>query len=447
MTIGRTVRGLLDRFGRHMQEVVRGSSVAFVLRAAGAALALGFNVFLTRLVGPRGAGIYFLSLTVVTIGTVVGRLGMDNALLRMIAAAKARDDAGRIRGIYLTGMRTAFTVAIGAALLTAILAPLLARFAFKEPHLTHPLWVMAIAIPAMTVGLLHGEVLKGLGHIGESQFIQWGSLHFFNIVMLYPLVRWLGITGATASYALAAWLTVLLGRVLWLRAAPDRHVEPAPTSRREILASSTPLFWIASLNMVMNWIGLLLLGALGSSAEVGVFGVAARMSVTIGFVLVAVNAVAAPKFAALHVEGKRREMSLLASQSSRLMVMLAAPLLLVFVVAAGPVMSLFGPAFRTGASALAIMATGQFLVVCGGSAIPVLMMTGYEKAVRNLLGAGVLVAVVLCVALVPPLGLIGAAIATSSGLVAMNGGAVAVAWKECRCLTLPLRPSLVDLDA
>ncbi len=420
-----------------MHDVLQGSSVALILRVGGAVLALAFNLVLTRLLGAEGAGIYFLALTIVTIGTLVGRMGMDNALLRLVASAVARSDWGGARGVYRTSMVTAMAFSGAATLLVIALAPLTAGTVFSEPGLARPLQVMGLAIVPMTLALLHGEALKGVGKIGVSQFVQWGALHAFNIALIYPLVRQWGVTGATASYAGAALLTFVVGRRNWSRGVRSHPAAVLSYARRDLLRDSTPLFWIASINMMASWIGLIVLGILGTSADIGVFGVATRLSVVISFVLVAVNAAAAPKFASLHEKKDLDSMRVVAVGSTRLMVGLATPVLALFVLMSRQVMGLFGPGFDVGGTALVILSVGQFLVVCAGSAVHLLMMTGQERTVRNLLALSMAVGVIVNVLMVPRIGIDGAAVATALSLVAINGGAAVAVWRRYRILTLP----------
>ncbi len=68
---------LFYRLDEHMQEVIRGTGVAFFFKLIAAGLSFGFNVLLARLFGAEGAGIYFLALTVVTIGITVGKFGLE----------------------------------------------------------------------------------------------------------------------------------------------------------------------------------------------------------------------------------------------------------------------------------------------------------------------------------------------------------------------------------
>ena len=75
-----------------MAEIVRGASIAFILKIIGAALAFAFNIVLARLLGAEGTGIYFLAFTVCIIASVFGRMGLDNVILRFIASNAATED-------------------------------------------------------------------------------------------------------------------------------------------------------------------------------------------------------------------------------------------------------------------------------------------------------------------------------------------------------------------
>ena len=70
---------------KHWREVLEKSFVAFVMKALGAGLGFAFNVLLARMLGADGAGIFFLALTVTTIASVFGRIGLDNTLVRFTA--------------------------------------------------------------------------------------------------------------------------------------------------------------------------------------------------------------------------------------------------------------------------------------------------------------------------------------------------------------------------
>src|SRR6056297_1209385 len=111
------------RFDQHILEVLNGAVLAFVLRSAGAGLAFLLNVVIGRLLGAEGTGLYFLALSVVSIGVVITKVGLDNTLLRFIASGASRGDWNSVLGVFRMGMRLAVGTSLAAAVAVFALAP------------------------------------------------------------------------------------------------------------------------------------------------------------------------------------------------------------------------------------------------------------------------------------------------------------------------------------
>lgn len=122
-----------------------------------------------------------------------------------------------------------------------------------------------------------------------------------------------------------------------------------------------------------------------------------------------------------------------------MMVVLALPVLLTFVLVPGFVMGLFGPEFEVGASVLVILALGQFVNVSTGSVGFVLIMTGRERMARNNAAVAAGVNIVLQVLLIPRFGAVGAAIATAVSVALLNLTAAYLVHRSLGIWTLPVR--------
>jgi len=138
------------------------------------------------------------------------------------------------------------------------------------------------------------------------------------------------------------------------------------------------------------------------------------------FILIAVNSISAPKFAALHAQNDGQALGRLASNSARLTALLASPVLLVFLVFPGRVLWVFGPEFVAGATVLSILAAGQFVNAATESVGYLLIMTGHERLERTLAAGFFFVNIALNLALIPPLGMVGAATSTALSLGSRN---------------------------
>lgn len=428
----------LNQMDRHAKDVVRGGSVAFVLRMLGVGLGYGVNVLLARLLGAEGAGVYYLALTVTTIATAFGRVGLDNTLLRFTAANAARGDWNKVLGAYRRGIGLA---ALASTLVSAITfsgAPWIAQGIFSEPALVEPLRLMALGILPWSLLTLYAELLRGLEKIASASFVQGLSIPLINIPLLLFLGRPLGILGAAIAYGVATSLVLLLSIGLWRRATRQMSGVQGSFDARLLLTTSLPLFWLTLMNLTMSWTDTLMLGIWEDSASVGIYGVAMRTAKLTSFILVAANSLAAPRFAALYGQGDYQSLGSLARSVAKLMTLLAAPVLLVFILAPSWVLRLFGPGFASGAPILMILSLGQFVNVVTGSVTYLLIMCGYEKLTRNNVTLYAILNVILNAVLIPKFGIVGAAVATATSLALMNLTAVALVYRKLAIVTLPI---------
>ncbi len=427
------VRGLDE----HMTEVVDGASVAFVLKVLGAGMSFGFNVLLARTLGAEGAGLYFLALTVMTIGMTIGVFGMDNTLLRFVAANAAKDEWGVVKSVYRKGIALAACVSCLVAVMIFLTAPWLSQTLFSKPELSAPLRWMSLAVVPMTMVLLHGESIKALKRIRDSQLINGVAVPGLSVLGLLLVGREFGVTGAVWAYCGAALVAAFAGVLVWRIHTPQLKKMTVQVPLRGILDSSIPLFWTAMMNLVMNWSPTLFLGIWGTKAEVGVFGAAWRTAMLTSFVLASVNSIVAPKFAALYSQGDMAGLSGTARKSTKMMILLASPVLLTFLAVPGFVMRMFGGQFQNGSLLLVVLAVGQFINVASGSVGYLLMMCGRERLMRNnTLMVGV-VSLILNGLLIPIWGALGAAVAGAASLAIFNLGAFYLVWRSLGIWTFP----------
>jgi O-antigen/teichoic acid export membrane protein len=177
----------LARIDSHMREVVRGATAALVLMMLSHGLGLGFNVLLARLLGAEGTGIYYLALTVTSIAAVVGRVGLDNALLRFTAANAAQGNWAKVAGVYRNGLRI---VAIASTTVTVLMvgsATWIAQAIFSEPDLAGPLRLMALAILPAGLLAVHAESLRGLKRIQDAMVARSVGVPVVSVLCLAVL--------------------------------------------------------------------------------------------------------------------------------------------------------------------------------------------------------------------------------------------------------------------
>lgn len=421
---------LTDRPDLHTREILRGAGAGFFLRITGAVFAFLFTVVLARSLGAEAAGIYYLAFTVTFVAGVIGRVGLELASLRFVAAHAAMGEWEAVNGVYGQAVRISLLASGVCAVATALGAPFIARGLFAEPSLTEPLrWMSLVVVPTSLIAI-HGEMLKGVRRPKEAMFVQASGVSVLSFPLLLAVGSGWGIFGPVFAFSLASGVITIFGVFFWRRATPMARGIRGRFNRRLLLSTSSPLLLVAIMDLVMRYSDVVVLGVFADTSDVGVYSAATRTAMLTSFILIAVNSVVAPKMAALHHQGEHVTLETVARNAARMTLILATPMLLVFLLFPGRVLGFFGDSFEAGAPALAILATGQFVNVATGSVRELLVMSGHERLVRNnFLGAAVL-NVGLSLLLVPPFGIVGAAMATATSVAAMNVVAVfLVYWK------------------
>jgi O-antigen/teichoic acid export membrane protein len=429
---------LTRRLDGHFTELLAVSTSAFVLRLCGLLAGYVFTVIVSRLYGAEIWGSFTLATTVVLAGTTLARLGLDTALLRVVAANRdAR--AGGLRELHVGAVRIVLATSVASAAIVYGLAPILATRVFHGPELEGAFRIAALAIPPLALSSLTAQTLRGLGRVQQSVYLDYVSRWLYPVVILLAIVAVSQTNSAAViSYVAGAYVTAAVASInlhLQFRRLGDRSIEPKTEllPLRQLVLIGLPLLLASSTDLVRGYIDTLMLGLYLSPADVGIYGVALKLSSLTGLSLLAVNSIAAPQFAALHKAQDHQGLVRTVRRSTFLIVGAALPVLLVLVVFARPILGIFGPGFASGRIALHILVAGQCINALSGSVGYLLQMSGFQVAYQNITLGTTILKILLNIVLVPQFGIVGAAIATCLTVVAWN---LAGIWYTHRALRI-----------
>jgi O-antigen/teichoic acid export membrane protein len=412
----------MQQFRRFLNKDSRGVATALVAQIAGAGLSLLFSMLLARLIGVAGIGLYFIAITIVEIGATIARLGLEHAVLRFVSIANSRGDRGSMAAIY----RKSLGLSLGAAAVLALPVWLLvSHLPFggdRADDLRAVLPLLMLVIAPVAALALQAEFFKGIGAPGAGTFVQ---------IVLPPLglltgavVLW-WLTTVTFQSILLVYVIVLIGSALFAFAALNQRLpgiwrEPGHFDTGLLARTGLPLLVFASMNLVMSWTDILVLGIWSDPKEVGIYGVAMRTASLAAFILPAVNSVVAPQFAALYARGEHVALARLAQRSGLWMLLAVAPGIFILLVFPEFVLQLFGANFEQGAWPLRLLTLAQLVNVATGSVGYLLIMTGNQTLLRNNTMVWAAINLVGNLILVPRYGAMGAATSTAVCLALMN---------------------------
>lgn len=398
---------------------------SIMLKLAYTLLSFGVAVVLARVLGPAGYGVYAFVFALVTLLAVPAKFGLPNLVVRETAKHIANGEWGLVQGVW----RWAGSITGVIALALAVLAGGVLWFwgeQFSTAHVMTLAWGLAL-VPLVALGDLRGAALRGLDKVLQGQFpemILRPSL-FLILLLATTLVLPMGelsaatamalqVAAAAAAFAIGAWL-------LW-RTTPQSVSDASPRyERRRWLASTLPLAFTSGMQLINQYTDIIMLGLFVSAAEVGVYRVAAQVSLLVSFGLSAINMVVAPRFARLYANSDMAKLQRLVTVSARAILLCSLPVVAIVIFFGKPLLTLiFGAEFTPAYVPLAILVLGQLVNSAMGSVAFLLNMTGHERDTAR--GAAIAACgnVMLNLLLIPLFGTAGAAIATATTFTVWN---------------------------
>jgi len=399
---------------------------SLVVKAVAAAASFVANVVIARALGATGAGTYFLAITCVTAFAVIGRSGTDVAALRAISGHLRRGWNASAAAVeaWAWGRLFRWSVVSWAAL--AAFAWFAAPTAFDEPSLRIPLLVASAAVLPIGALSLLAEVLKARERVTWGMAVQ-SLLVPLGMTAGLALLMWIGTANpalAATTYVTATSVAAIVGWMLVRRVRSALADVPIETLTAEEIAdlrtSSTAFMVIAMQNLVVSLTDTVMLGILADATAVGLYGVALRVTSLGNLALAAVNGVVGPRFAGLAATGDRDALKRVARTATRAMATAALFMFTTLIIFREPILTLFGEEFAAAQGAFVILSLGQLIVLGTGPVAYLLMMSGHQHFHRNGLTIAAIANIVLNVLLIPPLGILGAAIATAASLGIKN---------------------------
>lgn len=379
-------------------------------------------LLISKVLGAGSLGNFILAITVFNILGFASTLGMKFGTLRYVAYHRGRDDMPRVKG-------TIFSSAVIALIMGGILGGLLFFFSswiavrlFHAPGLRTSLRILAFTLPLLSLSTVIISSLQGFKAIKEKVCLENFIQPLFALLLIgVALVAGRSLTAALGAWAASVVFVCLLSLIFLRRVYPFLWSGPLPHfAVKTLLSFSLPLLGVGFLYYLFTRMDILMLGYFKSSTDVGVYAIAARLSVLIAFPLDAVNVIFEPIIAEISGMRQEEKFSALYQMITYRIVVVGFPLFMLLIIFAPPVMALFGKSFTVGISVLVILALGQLINIGVGSAGALLSMTGHSRLnLYNTISMLVLNFILNCI-LIPRLGIRGAAIATAVSVGLIN---------------------------
>jgi O-antigen/teichoic acid export membrane protein len=409
----------------HTLATGRAATLIKLAFAAGAKLsaafiAFGLTALVTRNMPNDEAGLFLLGFSILTVLSIFFRLGLDNVILRYLSAhgtdAFAQEKLNR-------GLLWIATIVIPSTALGMFFSEQIATHIFNKPAFGPVFFWMLLALPAMAIFMLLAMAFQAQHRVVITTIFQNLGISTIFVAafgyLWYEQPEVLNAVTAAQIYAGAAGVIFLAAIVTWF-SQKGIAFSVSSFKDKELLRPSSNLWVSEIMSLAIVWSGVIIAGIILPANELAQLSTAHRTAMLTTFILMVVNMVVAPRYAHMWKSRDMVGIERLAKWSTRGMIVLASPILLVMIIVPRNIMSLFGEGYENAALLLSIMAVGQFINVATGSVGYLLSMSGYEEDYRKVSIYIGLINLALAWCLIEMFGGVGAAISTAIGVALYN---------------------------
>jgi O-antigen/teichoic acid export membrane protein len=419
----------------------RAGALAVAAKLGGAGLGIFVNVILARLLGPEEFGKYALGIAIGTVAVVLASGGMPFGAIRFVPGYLASNDFAALRGFHRASMSV---TVLGGVICTGAL--LLTAQRLDSGHLMADVlpWAALMILPAALAQSL-ASLLQGRGHVSGPEVIQSlvRQAATLGLVLLWiAAARAMDFSVALACGALAVAIAAV---ALWVWLERVTRPEPRPTKIafedfRLWIAAGAGMLSILVVAALNERVDLFVLGWLAAPDAVGVYSASVRVASVAILAMAGLGAAYTPRVSAAWARGNRIEVERLCREGALVGATVTLAMTLGVWLFGGAVLSMFGPAFPAGATALTILLGSQVVVGMTGIANGLAIISGNSHIAMTGVAAGLIVNALAGIALVPHLGISGAAIGVFVGFIVSQG--VIGIWCSLR---LGLRATLLPI--
>ncbi|POM27126.1 Polysaccharide biosynthesis protein [Actinomadura rubteroloni] len=418
MTATAPARGTAD-----LRALARGGVLNIVAAGFGALAQFAIVVVLTRGFSKHSAGVFFAATTVFLVGAALARLGTDVGLVYFIARSRALGRAGRAAAYVRVAVPAVLGAAVAAGAGIYAAAPWLADVALDGAggEGVRYLRALAVFLPAAVLSDTALAATRGFRAMRPTALTESIGRQAVQLAALAAAA----VAGATWSLGLGwagPYLLSAVVAVLWLRSlmrgTGDGAAEPG--TAREFWRYTAPRAVASLAQIVLQRFDIVLVASLLGPVQAAVYTAATRFVVVGQIGNQALGQAVQPQLSEVLSRGDLRGARELYQTATSWLVLLTWPVYLLFAAFAPHALRLFGPGYQDGATVVVVLSlTMLFATICG-QVDTVLIMAG--KTSWNL--ANIVLAMSVNIAadavLIPRMGITGAAVGWSIGLVVKN---------------------------
>jgi O-antigen/teichoic acid export membrane protein len=428
-------------------KITKGTGIAFAGSLVSMLLGLISRPLIVRCGTEADYGVYSVALVILSVCAQIAVLGLPTGLSRSIAYARAKNDDEMVQKLIPASVQLSLMAGVSLGVTVFLTSDIIAAKIFHDATIGSPLKIFALGIPISALMTVLVSLFQGFDDIKPTAYFQYILRSLLLPLLLLPVIflklRFTAVYYASLASLVISCVVLIVYTVKRLPFPIELRTKLISNpATKELLLFSLPLLGSTMCALIINSADTLILGGLKGSADVGLYNAARPLVDIISAPLSVLGLIYLPVVSGFYAQGSIPEMRRIFSVLTKWLVSATLPLFLILFLFPETVISfLFGASYTSAATALRVLSLGLMIGNFFGPSGLTLTVMGEVRFVMWVYLAAVVLNVGLNLALIPPLGAEGAAIAYAAAMIALH---VTCCWRVYRLAkAVPLSKNLL----
>lgn len=440
---------------KSLKTIAKGAGIVFIGMIIGKIIGYVYTIIIARL-GTEPYGMLHLGYSLVSFVTIFSLLGFQNGIVRFIPYYLARNDKARVKGAILSALKVCLPISLILAIATFFLSNKIAIIFFHNENLTSIFKIFSLMIPFTTLSTIFLHIFiafkKPQFDILNKEFIEKMTRLAFTLLFIS---MGLGVIGASISYVISTFTVVLISFfILEKKVFPILKTKiKAKQYTGEMIKFSLPLVFSGFLLLLIGWTDTFMLGFFKTTSEVGIYNAANPTAALMFIFPTALTYLLLPIITHFYSKNEFGEIKKIYKVVSRWIFIVNLPILLMMIFFSPQIISIiFGNNYLPASFALGMLSVGyMFYTFSYSTGSHILSMAKKTKTILLITLIFAILNILLNYLLIPPYGINGAAIATSSSFILASIIYFIFTYKTIKCFPLkksyykPLFASIISI--
>lgn len=402
------------------KEILSKGGISFIYRVLSLILSYVFFIFIEKNYSEGSVGLFQLSNSIIIVISLLVSFGFQTSVVRFVSTLIEKQKFWECYKVVLGFIRIILPLSILVGAIVFIFSDQIGGVLFENKGMEQSLRIIGIFIPFYTFYWIFVELYRGFSNFRRSELYKyvalWGSalmicffVSLYSDLNFWPFLSFCLAVVLTLIFMLPGVISLLKGLLADVKGKVSEVFKIS-----DYIKSSYPMIVTSLAFIFLIRVDYIMLGSFAniSISEVGVYGIAVKLSVLANFSNLALQRMAAPKISTLFWSNQLVELKSVIRRVKQLNLVFSVIACTILLFFAEELLAIFGQEYVSGALVLRIVTIAYFINSYFGLAGVFMNMTGNERPFMVIMFFSIILNIILNYVLIPQLGILGPALST-----------------------------------